>query len=130
MNRMKVATSRIFGSIPKPNHTMKSGASVSRGNEFNIAMNGSSTAANLGMKAKAKPMAVPAVAPSTKPMEASVSVTARLPNTRPARSQPAITPPISLGELKKNAEIRPSRAAASHRARSDTIERNLFQAVP
>src|SRR5262245_47015431 len=92
------ATSAIFGSMPRPNHMIRSGASATTGTLLSATMNGRSSEAGRGERPSQIPSTIPAGTPIARPIAISASVTA-ICQARPSRAHSTSWVATKLGWL-------------------------------
>src|ERR1041384_6542769 len=102
MKNTSVTPSATFDQMPSPNHSVKIGASTTRGSALIILTYGSNTAAVRGWRANQKPTRTPPIEPMTNARIDSISVTQRCFQITPETNQATICWATSTGFEKKN----------------------------
>src|SRR5580704_14818905 len=102
MKKTSVTPSATFDQMPSPNHSVKIGASTTRGSALAILTYGSNRAAMRGCAANQKPITTPAAEPMTKASIASLSVTQRCFQMVPSANHLTMRWATSAGVEKKN----------------------------
>ena len=87
MKKTSVTPSATLDQMPSPSHSVKIGASTTRGSALAIFTYGSNTAAMRGWRANQKPTTTPPNEPMTKARIDSASVTHRCLQITPATNQ-------------------------------------------
>ena len=132
MKNTSVTPSATLERMPRPNHSVKIGASTTRGSELIVFTNGSKIVATSGLRANQKPTSTPASEPIVKASSASISVTHRWRQIVPCTNHLTMRSATSTGVEKKNGgstitpkigtlvknHHRPSAAAAASDCRS------------
>src|SRR6267154_505312 len=102
MKNTSVTPSATFDQMPRPNHSVKIGASTTRGSALIIFTYGSNTAATRGCWANQKPIKTPATEPMTKASIASINVIHRCFQIVPSANHLTTRAATSTGFEKKN----------------------------
>src|SRR5215213_6864060 len=102
MKNTSVTPSATFDQMPSPSHSVKIGASTTRGRAFAIFTYGSNTAAISGWRANQNPTSTPAMEPIVNPRIDSHNVMNRCFQITPLENQSTIWLPTSTGLEKKN----------------------------
>src|SRR5262245_59584830 len=102
MKNTSVTPSATLDQMPRPNHSVKIGASTMRGSALTIFTYGSSTAATVGWRANQNPTSTPPTEPTTKASAASVRVIQRWRQMVPSANHFTTRAATSSGVEKKN----------------------------
>src|SRR5262249_25181334 len=102
MKNTSVTPSATLDQMPSPSHSVKIGASTTRGSALTMYKEGSNTAATMGWRANQKPTAAPLTEPMTKARIDSQSVMKRCFQITPLENHFTIWLKTSTGLEKKN----------------------------